>query len=553
MSSELYPPVPDRALRVLVLLGSDAGPAWLARLLDALEHAPFLDVAFLRVDGAPVVRSPRWAFGLYMRADRLTLGGLAPILAASPLAQAASAPRLPGRRADGGLCLDEPRMAQLREREPDLLLCVGLPVPVPALSGLARHGAWTLEPNCCNPVLCGDWMFKDFQRDRATARSGLRVHTGEGWHLAEPGEVSMARLSLARHRAYQLQKAPAQLLRCLRRLARGETLRLEPLATRTRPDWRGVANLLGSLASRTVRRHGRRLRHAECWSIGVRRAGGPISPDAPSPEGFHELAPPPGWFWADPSPWRHEGRDWVLVEALEYRTGRGEIHALLLDHTLSVERIVPVMRSRHHLSYPFVFGYRDTTWMLVESAQSGAVGLWSCEAFPDRWKQVRELLTGRRVVDATLCHHEGRWWMFACVAESPFDDGGREWNELFAFHADSPLGPWLPHAANPVCTDVRRARPAGPLFVHEGRLIRPGQDCGSEYGRAVVFNEVTRLTPEHYEERPLGVLEPAWRDGLSGCHTYALAHGLMVVDGKFRIPRAQARPSPRHTEPQHAT
>lgn len=144
-------------------------------------------------------------------------------------------------------------------------------------------------------------------------------------------------------------------------------------------------------------------------------------------------------------------------------------------------------------------------------------------------------------MDGTLWQQDGRWWLFACVAETPFDDGGREFNELFLFHADTPLGPWTPHRQNPVVSDVRSARPAGPLFMHEGRLVRPSQDCAAEYGHRIVFNEVRRLDPEVYEERPLATLNPDWAPALRGCHTYAQAGRLELLDAKYLAPTRDTR------------
>lgn len=52
------------------------------------------------------------------------------------------------------------------------------------------------------------------------------------------------------------------------------------------------------------------------------------------------------------------------------------------------------------------------------------------------------------------------------------------------WHSDSPLGPWQPHARNPVARGGRASgfRNGGRLVVHDGRLLRFGQDCGATYG-----------------------------------------------------------------------
>lgn len=121
--------------------------------------------------------------------------------------------------------------------------------------------------------------------------------------------------------------------------------------------------------------------------------------------------------------------------------------------------------------------------------------------------------------------------MFVNIAEA----GGSENDELFLFHADSPLGPFAPHPQNPIVSDVRHARPAGRIFTRAGRLIRPSQDCAGGYGRAVVFNEILDLDPEHYREQCIGRLAPPFADARRGYHTYASLGNLEIVD--FKQPR----------------
>jgi hypothetical protein len=79
-------------------------------------------------------------------------------------------------------------------------------------------------------------------------------------------------------------------------------------------------------------------------------------------------------------------------------------------------------------------------------------------------------------------------------------------------------------------SDVRRARPAGRLFHHQGRLIRPSQDCAIGYGKALVFNEVLELGPTVYRERTLSRLAPDWAFALDGCHTYNHDGSIEVLD-----------------------
>ena len=524
-ASPLHQEPAGTTLRVAVVTGLDALPAWVAACVDALRAAPFIDVTLLRDPRRP--RAPGLAaYRIVQRANRALLGPLAPILAWRPLDGAAWRP-LDASTSTAAGC--------------DVVLRLGgTSAGIPA-----AIADWEIPDADCHPDTQGRWMLPPFLAGDAHATVGLRVRDRRrGAHLLlHPAEVALAPLSFAHHRAYQLQKAPAQLLRALRDLARGAAPSVAAAPDEPRFGVLAALDLVARIGFRALRRRWRG-RRTERWELALRQGPEGIDPGRPDATGFRLLEPPDGWFWADPAAWQEDGRRHVLVEALPYASNRGELQALELDADLRVVAVHPVMQREVHLSYPLLFRWQGTTHMLVESAQARRVTLYRATAFPVGWTPVADILHGWRVVDATLHEEEGRWWLFACVAETPFDDGGREWNELFLFHADTPTGPWHPHAANPVCTDVRRARPAGALFRHQGRLIRPGQDCAGEYGRAIVFHEIVRLDPERYEERVLGSLGPEWAPGCVGCHTYSRHGDLEVLDVKRYLPAGDRRVRP---------
>jgi hypothetical protein len=130
-------------------------------------------------------------------------------------------------------------------------------------------------------------------------------------------------------------------------------------------------------------------------------------------------------------------------------------------------------------------------------------------------------------VDATLHHHtDGRWYLFASIA----DIGITHDEELHLFVADTPFGPFTAHPENPLVADVRRARMAGQLFRHDGRLIRPAQRCAPLYGSGITMHVIEELSPTAYRERPVQQLGPTWDPRFLGLHTINAQDGLSVID-----------------------
>jgi hypothetical protein len=184
-----------------------------------------------------------------------------------------------------------------------------------------------------------------------------------------------------------------------------------------------------------------------------------------------------------------------------------------------------VLERPWHLSYPQVFAQDGDIWMLPEASASGALTLYRCRTFPDRWEAAATLLH-EAVHDATHFARGGRLWITAATAGWQ----ASSWDTLALYSAERLAGPWLPHAANPVLTDVAAARPAGVPFVTEGRLVRPVQDCSGGYGSALGLVEVTRLDDEAFAQRPLA----RWRfdasSALHGPHTFNRVPGLEILD-----------------------
>jgi hypothetical protein len=255
-----------------------------------------------------------------------------------------------------------------------------------------------------------------------------------------------------------------------------------------------------------------------------------------SMSGFRPLSAATGRYYADPFLIEKDGKTHLFFEDFNQQLGRGRIsHAALADDGTPGAVSVALERP-YHLSYPFIFRWQDQIWLMPETGSARSVELYRSEEFPRRWTFHRHLLQGWRAVDGTLHADEtGRWWMFVMVSE---DAGGA--GALFLFMANSPLGPWRPHPANPVQCDIRHARPGGRLFHHEGKLLRPAQDCSQRYGGALWLMEVTVLTREAYSEIPFRRLEPLDLPGNLCLHHRDATQRFVFVDGMRLRPPAGA-------------
>ena len=123
-----------------------------------------------------------------------------------------------------------------------------------------------------------------------------------------------------------------------------------------------------------------------------------------------------------------------------------------------------------------------------------------------------------------------------CIAAtiSPEDDNDQL--NLHLFFSETLRGNWSAHPLNPVKTDVRSSRPAGPVIVHDGALFRPAQDCSRSYGYGLSVNRIDHLTVTRFEETVVTSLRPeAISASCKGVHTLSFKDDLMVIDAKFHL------------------
>jgi hypothetical protein len=395
----------------------------------------------------------------------------------------------------------------------------------------ARHGVWTYRHGDGREARDDLPYLRDIRAGRLASQVAL-VRRSDGRVLASSA-VRTDLVSLQRVRARALLRCRHFAARCLRDLRDGVAADAgpqEPEVARVATGPPGAGAMVSVIARIFLRLLGHRIRNAlwqEQWSFAVR----PPDP-APPPASFaagRMHRPPRGRDWADPFPLRVDGRSWVFFEEVPWRGGHGHISVGELGAGGALRDVRVALATQHHLSYPFVFTHDGESYLLPESRASSTTTLYRARALPDQWEPVG-VLADVALYDPTLLLQDGRWWLFGTVAEP----GESQDDELFLFHADALAGPWRPHPRNPIVSDVRGARPAGPIIRDGERLLRPAQDCSGRYGRAVVFKQVLELSGERYREVEVARLEPDWLARNLATHHYATDERWAAIDALRR-------------------
>ena len=540
-------PAPQR-LRYGIMCSGAQLATWQALVVRELRSIPHVEPALLIVDadaGAlrprrgvwQRLRSPTALWGLYQRACIL---GKVP--AERPVDLGADLDRLPVIRCRAELrgkfsqFFSPEDVAAIRSYELDFILRFGFNIIRGDILSAARYGVWSFHHGDLERYRGMPFAFWEIAKgDPVTGITLQRLTDGlDSGVVLKQCFVRSVPKSYARSRQNALVGGidlPAQVCRDLLS-NRGEYVSAEPSRT-TAPIFRTPRNthmvgfLAQTAAAKVTDAAGWLFRHPQ-WCVGI--VDSPIHAFLDSrfrPQVRWLPRPDRRHFLADPFAVRSDRTTTIMAEELDQAEGIGRLVAIVWpDAGLPTIRR-GILELTVHASYPYLVEHEGEVFCIPETSASREVALYKSIEFPDRWTKVDTLVRGVPALDPSLVLFEGRWWMFYGIE----DAAGAV--RLHAMYAPALMGPWMPHAANPLKMDVRSTRPGGTPFVHQGTLYRPAQDCSRGYGGAVALNRVIRLTPTDFCEEVVAVVGPDPRGPFpTGIHTLSAVGDKTVIDGQ---------------------
>jgi hypothetical protein len=282
------------------------------------------------------------------------------------------------------------------------------------------------------------------------------------------------------------------------------------------------------------------------WSIGIYAGSSPfdLRPIAGNPVlTAADISGTGASFVADPFMLQDVGV-WHMYFEVKLRGTPGTIGLATSSDARNWQFRGIVLEQPFHLSYPQIFAFSGSIYMLPETIGAGAIRLYHATRFPHRFEPAGDLIAGVWA-DPTIFFHQGLWWLLAC--STPHEN-----RTLHLFFAEQLLGPWQSHPQNPIVPDNQHiARPGGRVFRFDGKLFRLAQDCVPRYGSRLLAIEILELTRSRYDERISGnnpVLMPTgggWNsDGMHHMDAHVLSDGTWVacVDGD-RLVKAELSPN----------
>jgi len=201
-------------------------------------------------------------------------------------------------------------------------------------------------------------------------------------------------------------------------------------------------------------------------------------------------------FVADPFMLKVDGIWHMFFEVLNQQTRKGEIGLAISNNGVKWTYRQIVLAEPFHLSYPYVFEWLNEYYMIPETQKANSIRLYKAAPFPTQWTFIGTLLRGPYYVDASICRHGNKWWLFTETNPNVKHD------TLRLYYADDMMGPWREHPKSPIIQgNGHIARPAGRVLAINDRVVRYTQDCHPIYGTKVRAFEITTLTTTDYHEQ----------------------------------------------------
>ena len=224
------------------------------------------------------------------------------------------------------------------------------------------------------------------------------------------------------------------------------------------------------------------------WFIAYRTVG----------ETEYKIAEAPANQWcADPFIYEVNGEHYIFVEQYRKDKDKGCIGYFHFENGIPVNKGI-IIENSYHMSYPDVFEYNGKHYMIPESSANRTVDLYVAERFPDKWKLEKTLISGRKNVDSTVYKDDNKYYLISYNLTKG--------NEIHVFRLD--LERKEVKQISRKKYEENTGRPGGRLFIEDGKLMRPAQDCSHKYGEAIIIYQVDDFNRRgEYVEHEVGRID----------------------------------------------
>ncbi len=231
-------------------------------------------------------------------------------------------------------------------------------------------------------------------------------------------------------------------------------------------------------------------------------------------------------YFADPFIIENENGVYLFVESMNRYRGKGTISVSKMENNGHFAVFSQVLCEPFHLSFPNVFAYKGTYYMIPETNEVKQIRLYKATHFPIKWELERILIDdGNEYVDTSLLLSENKAIMFCYYTDK---STGAAVNRRFRLDFEN----WKVTELQTEGYNIDR--PAGNCFYSNQTLYRPMQNCHDYYGQGVYIYKIQDDRETLCGEiKPENLVLQASHRHLSGTHTFNRSQNYEVTDFRY--------------------
>lgn len=239
------------------------------------------------------------------------------------------------------------------------------------------------------------------------------------------------------------------------------------------------------------------------------------------------------YWYADPLIYEYQNCEAVFMECFDRRKGKGSIGVKILtdtDNKGSQPRIV--IEEEFHMSFPMIFEWNETLYMIPETEMNNSIVLYECISFPYGWKKVGEFLKGKKIVDSIVINKEADRVSLLASEYKQGDDFYTKFCRYDLVKRDGHIfSEWKGVGGDSYTLESRMA---GPLI--NDNLIPVQRSTTGIYGYSIKFREWAEKIPGKCikEVCPKDIVSDS-KKGLIGIHTYSSSSNYELIDIQYLV------------------
>ena len=276
--------------------------------------------------------------------------------------------------------------------------------------------------------------------------------------------------------------------------------------------------------------------YLEHYSIAIRKRKDKLLFEGNKDE-FHEVKFPfSERYWAaDPFIIENDNKVYLFYELYDNIEQKGVIaYSTLNGYVASSPHII--LDKPYHLSYPNIFRYDESFFMMPETAGNNCIEIYKAKKFPDEWYLEKVLVNNISACDSVFICKDNKIYLMTSEMDNTISD--YPWcfvrNKLFLmddkcnfieFNPNLKIGDY----------GVRN----GGAILRFNNIIRVGQDCtNNQYGKGLVFwklsddlndfEQICYISSEDAESMVNWIDKEHLK--LKGTHTYNISENFEVID-----------------------